>query len=136
MGDTDPSIEELADGMGLWEEHRPQTGDDWRGVAQRTLADDADTSNASPIFAGLVAAEAALASERALRERTEQERDDYRGLFLAGENERDRLREALAGLLTYSRDATSHEAEGEREAANLARSALTQVAGDGQEETG
>lgn len=46
------------DGWALWQEHRPQSGEDWRAVARRCLADDTfDVSQSSPLFAALYAAE-------------------------------------------------------------------------------
>lgn len=47
------SIEELADGLALWEEYRPQTAQDWIGVARRTLADGEDGSKGSATFHAL-----------------------------------------------------------------------------------
>jgi hypothetical protein len=54
MSENDPTIEELADGMALWEEHRPRSAEDWIAVARRCNADPTfDISKASPIFAAL-----------------------------------------------------------------------------------
>jgi len=47
---------EIADGIALWEEHKPQTDEDWVAVAERFVADGASTENSSPLFAGLVLA--------------------------------------------------------------------------------
>lgn len=48
------SIEELADGMALWQEHRPMSPEDWIAVARRTNADPSyDRSNGSPLFVAL-----------------------------------------------------------------------------------
>lgn len=52
----DETIREIADGLALFQEHRPQTGEDWVAVAERFIADEGDTTNSSPLFAGLVLA--------------------------------------------------------------------------------
>lgn len=49
----DPTIEEIADGMALWEEHRPQTPEDWIGVARRTNADGGPDASATVLFKAL-----------------------------------------------------------------------------------
>jgi hypothetical protein len=54
-----PTTAAIVDGLALWEEHRPQTGEDWLAVAQRFIAQQGDASQSSPVFAGLV-----LATER------------------------------------------------------------------------
>ncbi len=51
---VDPT--EIADGLALWEEHKPQSAEDWVAVAERFVADGASTENSSPLFAGLVLA--------------------------------------------------------------------------------
>lgn len=52
----DETLSEIADGLALFQEHRPQTGADWVAVAERFIADDGDTSQSSPLFAALVLA--------------------------------------------------------------------------------
>lgn len=52
----EPSIEEIADGMALWDEHKPQSGEDWVAVAERFVADGCTTENSSPLFAAVVLA--------------------------------------------------------------------------------
>jgi hypothetical protein len=44
---------EFADGLALWQEHRPQSPEDWIGVARRCNADGADRSVMNPILAAL-----------------------------------------------------------------------------------
>jgi hypothetical protein len=125
--------EDLADGMALWAEHRPQTGEDWREVARRFIADGADTSQSSPLFAALVA-------EAQARQQAEQERDEarsqandwarkageaqgaleasewpgvvdgWRARAEAAEAERDRYREALQAALTICDEAHARTA--------------------------
>lgn len=56
---SDLSPEEFLDGWALWQEHRPQSGDDWRAVARRSIAaEDYEPSVGSPMFQALYAAEA------------------------------------------------------------------------------
>lgn len=51
-------ISDIADGLALWEEHKPQSCEDWRAVARRCIvAPDYDPSDGSPIFQALYAAE-------------------------------------------------------------------------------
>ena len=45
--------EEFADGFALWEEHRPQSAEDWQAVARRCVDSDYDPSDASPLFGAL-----------------------------------------------------------------------------------
>lgn len=52
----DATIREIADGLALWQEHKPQTGADWVAVAERFIAHGADESQSSPLFAALVLA--------------------------------------------------------------------------------
>lgn len=52
----DLSLEEFLDGFALWEEHMPQTGEDWVAVAERFIAGDGDTSKSSALFTALVLA--------------------------------------------------------------------------------
>lgn len=56
MSDDEMSIEDLADGLALWEEHKPQSGEDWVAVAERFIAAGDTTEQSSPLFAGLVLA--------------------------------------------------------------------------------
>lgn len=51
-----PSFEEIADGMALWDEHKPQSGEDWIAVAERFIADGCTTEKSSPLFAAVVLA--------------------------------------------------------------------------------
>lgn len=53
---SDPSVSEVADGLALWEEHKPQSAEDWIGVAERFVAAGGSTEKSSPLFAGLVLA--------------------------------------------------------------------------------
>lgn len=53
---ADHAVAQLADGLALWEEHRPRTAEDWVAVAERFIAAGDDTSNSSPMFAALVLA--------------------------------------------------------------------------------
>lgn len=48
--------DEIQDGFALWQEHRPQTGEDWVTVAERFIAAGETTERSSPIFAALVLA--------------------------------------------------------------------------------
>lgn len=55
------SIEDIADGLALWQEHRPQTAEDWIRVAERCIADpDYDITQSAPIFQALVTVVAAV----------------------------------------------------------------------------
>jgi hypothetical protein len=51
-----PTPEEIVDGFALWQEHQPQTGEDWVAVAERFIAAGETTENSSPLFAALVLA--------------------------------------------------------------------------------
>ena len=73
--------EELLDGLALWDEYRPQSGEDWVAVAERFNAAGDDRSLSSPLFAGL-----SLAVEQ---------RD---AVVLVAEQLRDALREAKPAL--------------------------------------
>jgi hypothetical protein len=48
--------DEILDGLALWDEHKPQSGEDWVAVAERFIADGCTTEKSSPLFAGLVLA--------------------------------------------------------------------------------
>lgn len=52
----DLSLDEFLDGWALWQEHQPQTAQDWVAVAERFIAGDGDVSKSSPLFAALVLA--------------------------------------------------------------------------------
>lgn len=53
--------DEILDGLALWDEHKPQTGADWMGVATRSVqAKDYDPSVGAPMFQALYRAVAAL----------------------------------------------------------------------------
>jgi hypothetical protein len=52
---SEPTNEKLADGMALWEEHKPQCAEDWIGVAERWIAAGESTAQSSPLFQALVA---------------------------------------------------------------------------------
>lgn len=45
--------DEILDGFALWEEHKPQTGEDWVKVAERVIADGDSTEKGSPLFAAV-----------------------------------------------------------------------------------
>ncbi len=47
---------ETLDGMALWDEHKPQTGEDWVAVAERFLAAGETTERSSPLFTAVVLA--------------------------------------------------------------------------------
>lgn len=50
----DLSLEELADGLALWEEHKPQGREDWLRIAKRWhVVNDAPPDNPSPLFGAL-----------------------------------------------------------------------------------
>jgi hypothetical protein len=52
---------DFLDGWALWQEHKPQTLEDWIAVAQRSIdAEDYDPSVGSPIFQALYAAVEAM----------------------------------------------------------------------------
>jgi hypothetical protein len=56
-------IDEILDGLALWNEHKPQTGEDWIAVAERFIAAGEDTyAKASPLFAAVVIAVSRLDS--------------------------------------------------------------------------
>jgi len=47
------SADEFLDGWALWEEHRPQSAEDWIAVARRCNSDpEFDPAKASPRFRG------------------------------------------------------------------------------------
>lgn len=46
-------VDDILDGLALWEEHRPQSADDWIAVAGRVLDAGDDGSAGSPIFHAL-----------------------------------------------------------------------------------
>jgi hypothetical protein len=49
--------DEILDGLALWDEHKPQSGQDWIAVAQRSvMAENYDPSRGSPLFRALYAA--------------------------------------------------------------------------------
>lgn len=50
------STDDLANGMALWQEHRPQCAEDWIAVAERWVASGETTEQSSPLFAALVLA--------------------------------------------------------------------------------
>lgn len=53
--------DEILDGLALWDEHKPQSGQDWVAVARRSIkAEDYDPAVGSPIFQALYAAVEAL----------------------------------------------------------------------------
>lgn len=57
MSDDDLTVDEFLDGFALWQEHKPQTGEDWVAVAERCLADPGyDIAKSSPLFAAVVLA--------------------------------------------------------------------------------
>ncbi len=51
----DPTSEatRIVDGLALWEEHKPETAEDWLAVASRFNAAQGDRSLSSPLFAAL-----------------------------------------------------------------------------------
>lgn len=49
-----PDLNEIADGLALWQEHKPQSGEDWIAIAERFIAAGDTTEDSSPLFAGLV----------------------------------------------------------------------------------
>lgn len=51
-----PDIGGIADGLALWEEHKPQSGEDWVAVAECFIAAGETTEKSSPLFAALVLA--------------------------------------------------------------------------------
>jgi hypothetical protein len=67
--------DEILDGLALWDEHKPQTGEDWVKVAERFIAAGETTEESSPLFAAVV---------QAVREK------------LAAEQQRDRLLKEIA----------------------------------------
>lgn len=62
--------EEIADGLALWEEHKPQSGEDWVEVARRFVDADGDVSKSSPLFTAVVLLTRALDAERAAHAQT------------------------------------------------------------------
>lgn len=53
---SDDVIDDLADGFALWEEHRPQSAEDWIAVAERFIDAGETPDLATPLFAALVQA--------------------------------------------------------------------------------
>lgn len=52
---SETTLEEFFDGWALWEEHRPQSAEDWAAVARRCAADSTfDHTRSSPIFGAAV----------------------------------------------------------------------------------
>lgn len=132
-----PTTAAIVDGLALWQEHKPQSGEDWLAVAQRFIAQQGDARQGSPIFAGLV-----LATERGNANEMRATMAEERVAALAGERdaarvattdlvaERDALRvelaEAEAALGTYGRMAMDLAAlADERDAALLEGGHLT-----------
>jgi hypothetical protein len=74
----EPTPEEIADGMALWQEMKPLTGEDWVWIAVSTLAAGDHPGNGSPIFEGLLLAVADRDSWRRVAERCESERQALR----------------------------------------------------------
>lgn len=54
--DDDLTVDEILDGFALWEEHKPQSGEDWVKVAERFAASGCTTEYSSPLFAAVVQA--------------------------------------------------------------------------------
>jgi hypothetical protein len=44
---------EILDGLALWDEHKPQNGEDWVKVAERVIADGDSTEEGSALFAAI-----------------------------------------------------------------------------------
>lgn len=96
--DGQPTPEEIADGLALWDEHKPQTGADWVSIAERTIAAGETGEKGTPVFHGLVIA---------TRERDEakaNEARDLRRILEAidekwGFSEIDRVRSVIEALL-------------------------------------
>lgn len=65
----DLTPEEFADGMALWQEHKPLTGEDWVRIAVSTLKAGNHAGNGSPVFEGLLLAVAERDRYRAALER-------------------------------------------------------------------
>lgn len=53
-------LDDFVDGMAPWQEHKPQSGEDWLAVAVRCLEMPPRPENPSPLFAGLLLAVEAL----------------------------------------------------------------------------
>lgn len=122
----DPTTPEILDGLALWQEHKPQTGEDWVAVAERFIADGCTTEQSSPLFAGLVLA---VRQHEADRQRIE----DLARRFEERANEQAEraLRIEDAEGLSFGRaDAAGAEAESFREAAKLLRVALSPASED------
>lgn len=64
LSDDDLSMEDLADGLALWQEHKPQTPTDWIDIANRWIEAGESIEHSSPIFAALVLQTAALKAAR------------------------------------------------------------------------
>lgn len=54
MGDV--TMDDILDGLSLWGELKPQSGEDWIAVAERFINTGDDPRDAAPLFAGLVLA--------------------------------------------------------------------------------
>lgn len=48
--------DEFLDGLALWDELKPQSGQDWVKVAERFIAAGCTTENSSPLFTAVVQA--------------------------------------------------------------------------------
>lgn len=56
-----PTPDDIADGLALWEEHKPQTAEDWLAIARRGVEDPTyPVDVGSPIFQALYRAVAGL----------------------------------------------------------------------------
>lgn len=64
MSESDLTPEEIADGLALWQEHKPRTALDWIEIANRWVRDGESIEQSSPIFAALVLQTAALRASR------------------------------------------------------------------------
>jgi DNA-binding ferritin-like protein len=90
-------LDEILDGHALWEEHKPQTGEDWLAVAERFIAAGETTERSSPLFAALVLAiqrdatstqpSSDSARLSALQESLEREIEELRKLIAVNEEE-------------------------------------------------
>jgi hypothetical protein len=63
----DMNLEEIADGLALWGEHKPRTALDWIDIANRWVEADEPIEDSSPIFAALVLQTVALRTARNAR---------------------------------------------------------------------
>jgi hypothetical protein len=123
-----PTTAAIVDGLALWQEHKPQSGEDWLAIAQRFIAQQGDARESSPIFAGLVLAtergnanemRATMAEERVAA--LTAERDDLKAQLLhEGDRwasaasradeavaERDALKAELESMICECRDGTT-----------------------------